>query len=202
MSKRIAKDDIDRFHDYKLHVPTRTIYMGSETFDSEGESGVDGLMAERFIKNITLLDSVSSEPITVLMNNVGGSEYDGFAIYDSIKTCKSLVTIKVFGHSMSMGSIIFQAADVRIMALTSRQMIHYGTWECGGHAKTAQKWSQEGLKIDKWMEKMYMAKIHEKMPEYTIEQLRALLDHDTFFTAQESVAMGLADQVLAETKKK
>lgn len=201
MSKRIVKDDIDRFHDYKIHIPTRTIYMGSENYDDEGEGGVDGLMAERFVKNITLLDSASDEPITILMNNIGGDEYHGFAIYDAIKCCRSKIIIKVFGHAMSMGSIILQAADTRIMAPTSRQMIHYGTWDAGGHAKTAQKWAQEGLKIDKWMEKMYLAKIQDKNPEYIMEQLKIQLDHDTFFTAQESVAMGLADQVLPERKK-
>lgn len=201
MSKRIVKDDIDRFHDYKLYIPTRTIYMGSESYDGDGEGGVDGLMAERFVKNITLLDNASQEPITVIMNNIGGDEYHGFAMYDAIKCCRSQVIVKVFGHAMSMGSIILQAADVRIMAPTSRQMIHYGTWEFGGHAKTAQKWAKEGSKIDSWMEKMYLVKIHDKNPEYTLEQLKALLDHDTFFTAQESVAMGLADQVLPETKK-
>lgn len=202
MSKRIVKDDIDRFHDYKIHTPTRTIYMGSETYDDEGEGGVDGLMAERFVKNITLLDSVSSEPITILMNNIGGDEYHGFAIYDAIKCSKSKVTIIVYGHAMSMGSIILQAADVRIMAPTSRQMIHYGTWEGSGHAKTAQKWAKEGLKIDKWMEKMYLVRIQQKNPDFNMEQLKVLLDHDTFYTAQESIAMGLSDQVLPERKKK
>lgn len=201
MSKRIAKDDIDRFHDYKLHIPTRTIYMGSESYDSDGEGGVDGLMAERFVKNIILLDSISSEPITVIMNNIGGDEYHGQAMYDAIKCSRSQVIIKVFGHAMSMGSIILQAADVRIMAPNSKQMIHYGTWAFDGHAKTAQRWAKEGTKIDSWMEKMYLARIQEKNPNFTMEQLKASLDHDTFYTAQESVAMGLADQVLPEIKK-
>ena len=198
MSK-FTRDDIDKFHDYSLYIPERTIFMGSEEFSlSEGESGTDGLMAERLIKNLTVLEHLNQNPITIIMNNIGGDEYHGFAMFDAIKTCKSHVTIKVLGHAMSMGSILLQAADTRIMGLTSRQMIHYGTWGIHDHAKTAQKWAEEGRKIDLWMESMYLARIHEKIPNFPIQKLRKMLDHDTFLTAQESIDLGLADKVLGE----
>ena len=197
MSRKFTKDEIDRFHDYSIHLPTRTLYMGSENNDSEsGESGCDGAMAERVVKNLHILDTLSAEPITILMNNIGGDEYHGFAIYDAIKACRSHVTIKVLGHAMSMGSIILQAADERVMAPTSRQMIHYGTWGVYDHAKTTQKWAKEGEKIDLWMERMYLGKIHDKNPKFTLRGIRTMLDHDTFLTAEESVELGLADSVL------
>jgi ATP-dependent Clp protease, protease subunit len=196
MAKRLNRDDVDKLHDYGVYIPTRTIYMGSESFTDEGdESGCDGNMAQRFIKNLLVLESISVDKITILCNNIGGDEYHGLAIYDAIRNCKSKVTIKVFGHAMSMGSIILQAADERIMMPNSRQMIHYGTWGYVGHAKTAQKWSQEGLKIDKWMERMYLEKIHQKHKDFTLDNLQKMLDHDTFLTAQESVKLGLADKV-------
>lgn len=199
MSKRVNRDDIDKFHDYSLYIPKRTIFMGSEAYDmSEGESGTDGLMAERTIKNLTILEGMSQEPITIIMNNIGGDEYHGLAIYDAIRACTSRVTIQVMGHAMSMGSIILQAADERVMAPTSRQMIHYGTWGIHDHAKTAQKWAEEGKKIDSWMEQMYLAKIREKHPDFTLSKLQKMLNFDTFLTAQESIFLGLADKVLGE----
>jgi len=199
MGKRINRDDVDKFHDYSLYIPKRTIFIGSEDNDIEhGESGTDGAMAERAIKNIAILEGISSEPIKIIMNNIGGDEYHGFAIYDAIKACESFVTIQIFGHAMSMGSIILQAADERIMAPTSRQMIHYGTWGIHDHAKTTQQWAKEGERIDKWMEEMYLEKIREKHPKYALSKLKSLLDHDTFLTAQESVDLGLADKVLGD----
>jgi ATP-dependent protease ClpP protease subunit len=200
MPKKVNRDDIDKFHDYGLYVPNRTIYMGSESYDENGEGGVDGLLAERIIKNINLLDTVSSEPITIIMNNVGGDEYHGFAIYDAIKCARSHVTVIVYGHAMSMGSIILQAADWRVMAPTARQMIHYGTSDVSGHAKTAQKWHEEHIKNDKWVEELYLSKIKEKKPNFDIGTIRLMLDHDTFFTAQESIYIGLADEVLKCSK--
>lgn len=201
MSKKFVKDEIDRFHDYSIYLPTRTINIGSEENSLEhGESGVDGAMAERAVKNLHILESLSKEPITVIMNNIGGDFYHGLAIYDAIKACESTVTIKVFGHAMSMGSIILQAADERIMAPTSKQMIHYGTWGYDGHSKTAQQWAKENDKLDRWLEDMYLEMIHEKVPDFSLAKLRKMLDHDTFFTARESVNIGLADKILGEEK--
>lgn len=196
---KLNRDDIDKFHDYNLYVPQRTIYMGSEHVsegDDFSESGCEAFMAERIIKNLLILDAQSGDPITIIMNNIGGDEYHCFAIYDAIKACRSHVTIKVFGHAMSAGSIILQAADTRIMAPTSRQMIHYGTWGIHDHAKTSIKWAVEGEKINGWMEQMYLEKIREKQTAHSLERLKKMLDHDTFLTAQESVDLGLADEVL------
>lgn len=199
--KRIKADDVDKFHDYSIYVPKRILFMASEEHSIEhGESGTDGGMAERMIKNLTILDTMSDEPITILMNNVGGDEYHGFAIYDAIRACRSEITIIVYGHAMSMGSIILQAADKRIMAPTARQMLHYGTWGVHDHAKTAQQWAKEGIKIDQWMENMYFDKIREKNSAFKLKQLKTMLDHDTFLTAKESVELGLADEILGEEK--
>ncbi len=196
---RVNRDDISFFHSFGIYVPKRLIYMGSERYDiNDGESGTDGSMAEHMIKNLNILESMSEEPITIIMNNIGGDEYHGFAIYDAIKACKSHITVKVFGHAMSMGSIILQAADTRLISETSRQMIHYGTWNFSGHAKTTQKWAEEGKKIDGWMENMYLQRIKEKKPKFTLEKLKLLLDHDTFLTAKESVDLGLADEVILD----
>ncbi len=195
MPRKPTRDEIDKFHDYGIYMPTRTIYMGSESTSDEGESGCDAFMAERTVKNLHILDSISDEQIVIIMNNIGGDEYHCFAIYDAVKACKSHVVIRVVGHAMSAGSIILQAADERVMTPTSRQMIHYGTWGTYDHSKTAQKHAAEGLKIDKWMEQMYLNRIKEKNPHFKMATLQRRLDHDTYLTAQESVDIGLADRV-------
>lgn len=202
MSK-FTKDDLDKFHDYSLYIPQRIIFMGSEAFSiSEGESGTDGLMAERLIKNLTILESLNSNPITIIMNNIGGDVYHGSAIYDVIQACKSHITIKVFGHAMSMGSIILQAADLRIMAPNAKQMVHYGyAGAPEQHAKTFQKWAKEYGKLDLWMEEIYLNKLKVIDPNFPIQKLRKMLEHDTFLTAEASVRLGLADKVLGQDEE-
>lgn len=200
MSKRLNRDDVDKFHDYSLYVPTRTIYMGSENVseDGEQEAGVNSTMAERQIKNLHILDAASEEPIMIVMNNPGGDVNHGLAIYDAIKACRSHVTVKVFGYAMSMGSIILQAADERIMSENASQMIHYGTMGIQSHVKTVYKHADESKRIDKWMETMYLNKIKEKNPHFTLARLQRMLHHDTFLTAKQSVELGLADKILGE----
>jgi len=199
MAKRISKDDTDRFHDYSLYIPQRILYMGSESVSAyEGEPGTDTFMAERQIKNLLILDTLSQDPITIIMNNIGGDVNHGLAIYDAIISCKSHVTIKVFGNAASMGSVILQAADERIMSPNSIQMIHYGYLGLDGHAKTAYKIADENKRIDKWMEKIYLQKIQEKQPHFSLQRLQRMLEHDTFLTSHQSVELGLADKVLGE----
>ncbi len=199
MSRRINKDDIDKFFDYELHLPSRTIWCGSVSYDTEGsETGTDFQMAERLAKGLWILDHAApsgDQPITILMNNLGGDEYHCFAMYDAIKACKNHITIIGMGHVMSAGSIMFQAADERIMTPNARMMIHYGTWGTHDHPKIAYKWAEEGKKIDALMRGIYLEKIKEKHPTYTEAELDKLLDFDTILSASEAVALGLADKI-------
>lgn len=198
--KKTINDDIEKFHDYSIHLPTRTLYMGSEHISESSfdESGTDASMAERLVKNIHILDTINQEPIVIIMNNIGGDPYHGLAIYDAIKAAKSEIIIKVFGHAMSMGSIILQAADERQMAENSRQMIHYGSLTIDGHSKTVDKQAKEEDKINRWMENMYLERIHEINPDFKLKKLQRMCDHDTFLTAKESVLLGLADKIIGD----
>lgn len=199
LMKKINRDDVDKFHDYGIYIPRRTIYMGSVDVSVEhGESGTDSSMVEFFIKNLMILEGMSDDPITIIMNNIGGDVNHGLAIYDAIKNSHHDITIKAFGSAMSMGSIILQAADHRIMSPNASQMLHYGTWAFDGHAKTGQKIAKENERQDQWMEQMYLEKILEKHPDYTIAKLKKILDHDTFLNAREAVDLGLADKILGE----
>lgn len=202
---KINRDDVDKFYDYELHIPSRTLYMGSVETDMEkGESGTDPAMAERMIKGLHILDRAApagDQPIIIIMNNPGGDEYDGIAIFDAIKACKNHVTIQVFGKAMSMGGIILQAADRRIMSPNSRFMMHYGTFSMDANAQDVYKWVAENKKVDKWMENLFLEKMQEKNPKITIKKLREMLKADFIVKAQEAVLLGLADAVLGEEEE-
>ena len=200
--KKTFKDNIDHFFDYDMYVPTRTIYMGSAEYSiSEGESGTDGKMAERLIKALHILDLDAPEgnkPITIIMNNPGGNEPDGMAIYDAIQACKNFVIIQVFGQASSMGSIILQAADERVLAPNAEIMIHYGHITVDDHAKSVAKLVENSKKRDKWMEDLYLEKIRVKHPDYQMAKVKHMCNFDHFLDAREAVNLGLADRILGE----
>lgn len=181
---KFKKDDVDQFMDNHIYLPTRTIYMGSmSSSDSDGESGTDYHMAETVVKALHILDNQDSlsmkgeKPINVIMNNIGGDVYHGMAIYDAISNCKNHVTIRVYGHAMSMGSLILQAADQRTMTRHSRIMIHYGNAGTNQHAKTLYKWANETKKFDQMMEDIYLDKISDR--KITLEKYLTLIDRQS-----------------------
>jgi ATP-dependent Clp protease protease subunit len=198
---KMNRDDSDRFHDYSLYIPTRTIYIGSESYDVEGnESGTDGLMAERAIKNLLILEHINQNPITVYLNNLGGDWQHGMAIHDQIKNAKSHVTIIANGYAMSMGGVILQAGDERVMTKHAKFMMHYGTMGLGStHSKIFERWAKENERINHEMEAILLERIKQVHPEFTIKKLQKLLDYDTILSAAEAVTYGLADKVFVET---
>jgi len=191
-----TKDDIDKLHDYSIYTPSRLIYIGSEQSDSDlNESGTDYLMAERLIKNIEILEHINADPITIIMNNLGGDFYHGMSVYDRIISSKCHVTIKAFGYAMSMGSLILQAADVRIMSPNATMMIHYGEAGIETTSKNFQQWAKEYDRTDGVMESILYKKMVEKNPDFKIKELRKMLSLDTFFQAEQALALGLIDQI-------
>lgn len=199
--KKSLKDDLTHFFDYDLYTPTRTVYMGSVSYTEEGESGTDGAMAERVIKALHILDMDAPEgdkPITIIMNNIGGDFSHGMAIFDAIKTCKNLVTIKVYGNATSMGAIILQAAHKRVLASGVEFMFHYGTLNLGGNAKDVYKHAEASKRKDEWTEQLLLKKIRSVHPEYPLAKVKHMLSVDTIISAQQAVDLGLADEILRD----
>jgi len=199
---RINKESIDRFYDYDIYTETRTIYIGSVESDMDkGESGTDAAMAERAIKGLHLLDTsapVGDKAITVIMNNPGGDYYHGMAIYDAIKSCKNHVTVVIYGHVMSMGSIILQAADKRVMTQNSTLMIHYGYINADGASKNFERIAAENKRLDKVTEKILLDRIKQKNPKFLPNKIKEMLEFDTFLTAEQALELGLIDEILGE----
>jgi ATP-dependent Clp protease protease subunit len=197
---RTKNDNVEAFHGYGIHVPTRTIFMGSESssdygLDSGTESGTDHAMAERVIKNLHILEQLGNEPIIIIMDNIGGDVWHGRAIYDAIKACRSHVTILVRGHAMSMGAYILQAADHRVMSPGAKIMIHYGHISVHGEALTVYKQIDAYKREDREMERIFLEKIIAKRPDFTIKRLRRMLSNDTFLNAKQAMDIGLADEI-------
>lgn len=188
---RLNIDDVDKLYDYGIYIPTKTIVTVGEC---------DEEFADKLIKGLHVLDSTNvDKPITIQLNNSGGDEYHGMAVFDSIRACKSRVIIIAKGHAMSMGSIIFQAADERVISPNAKQMLHYGTpvlADGEAHVKTQYKWTEECKKFSEWMENMYLERIREKHPNFKKKELINMLNFDTILSAEESVNIGLADRIL------
>lgn len=191
-------EDIDAYFGTGVSLPSNSLYMGSIDVvgKSDEESGTDFRMAERVLKGLDVLQNNSTEPITIYMNNVGGDEYHGLAIYDAIQTCRNKVIIKVFGQASSMGSIILQAASKRILAPHSVVMVHMGDLSASIDQRDIEAHTKEWKRINELVYDIYLSRMREKNSRYSINQLRDLLSTDRHLSPQEAVELGLADEVL------
>jgi ATP-dependent Clp endopeptidase proteolytic subunit ClpP len=186
---RINKESIDRWFDYDLHIESRTIYIG----DGEDGSGVGPKMAEKVIKAFTIFNTTPDKNVRVILNSKGGDWYDGMAIYDVIKSSPCEVTIEVVGAAMSMGSIILQAADVRVLHPNSTIMIHDGSDFFDGHARNMERWGDWSKVIRKQMYAIYAEKTGKDSKHW-----EKRCGHDYILTAEEAVEEGLADKIYGQ----
>ncbi len=134
-------DLIHQLHEFDIDLVSNHIYLmgidrGYEAVPGLEEPGIDYVISKRFIKNINMCMRVNPEkPIIIHMKSCGGDWQEGMAIYDSIRSCPSKVIILNYTHARSMSSLIFLAADKRVMMPNSYFMIHDGTYSIDGTLK-------------------------------------------------------------------
>ena len=199
-SKKYNHEDIYRCFEYNIDTCSRTIYIYSDISYPE-ESGVDASLAMNVIKGLNILDNYDEKSqkgesqINIILNTDGGAVSHGMAIYDSIKQCKNRVEIKVLGSAMSMGSIILQAGDERLMSENARFMMHYGSFYFSGHSIAANSWAEENKKYNDWMENLFLNIIREKNKNFSKKQLQKLLNEDAVLDAKEALKLNLIDKI-------
>jgi len=201
---------IDYVHDSDIDPEKNEIYLfGREELyaeDPESEPGVDYRMANRFIKNIRLLQSLNNEPILIHMKTNGGFWEEGMAIYQAIKACPNYVAILNYTWARSMSSIILQAADYRAMMPYSTFMYHDGTVGFGGTVRqfwteAAQMKASQEIMMDIYLDKAEDGPAWEGRSRSAIKKMmRSRMDRkeEVYLTAEETVEQGFADLVFGD----
>lgn len=177
--------------------PWQIIEQINQDVDTDWE--VNDYTVANAIKGLHILEKESTEPINLNWMSYGGDFDAGIALYDYIKTLKSYVTITCYGRVRSMGTIIMQACDERILSQNCLFMIHYGSaaYETS-HAKDFGEFAKVLEKDNTTMEDIYLDKIKNKHKSYTRKKLQDLMKYDKYLTPKEAIDLGLADSILGE----
>ena len=189
------KDQYDHLSDFFTHgvcTKTRTIWFEvGEGSDTEGKS------LDSFAKQLLILESVSMEPITIYMRNEGGEVGAGLAMYDLIQSSPCYITIIGIDSCSSMGSIVLQAADCRKLMGSSYLMIHDGLVVHSPNSKMSiENWRKLNDEHDQVCYDIYLKRLREVDPKFTLKRLKSMLICDTIFTAEKALAMGLIDEIV------
>ncbi len=201
-------DPVFQIHSNNIDIRANHIYLFGEdsyvTDSNEGqEPGVEWTMANTFIRNLNILMRKSDKPILVHMKTCGGLWEEGMAIYDAIKACPNKITILSYTHARSMSSLIFLAADKKVMMPHSRFMFHEGTMGYEGTVKQFRTEAEELEKVGHEMMKIYIDAMKEqgklkkkgkkKIEEWLIKQMDK--KEEVYFDAKQAVEYGFADEV-------
>ena len=202
--------DIEILHAYGLDIKNREIYLHSYFSETEYEPGTDYRSSIFFEKNLRYLNTLSSDPILVHMHMPGGDWEDCMSIYDNIKLSKSKVVILAHAKIQSASSVIFQAADYRILMPNSHVLIHYGSLSLDSEHKAALSsitWSEKecnkmiDIFVDQCM-KSGMAKEKKWKKMITKKHIMSQLANksDWILNAEEAVEYGFADGIFGDKK--
>jgi ATP-dependent Clp endopeptidase proteolytic subunit ClpP len=134
--------------------------------------------------------------LDIEINSPGGSVYDGYTIYQEIKSLRDrgvTVNATITGMAASMASVICMACDKVSMVKHGRMMIHDASSATHGNAEQLRKTADllDGISEN-------IAEIYADKTGMDKEEIREMMKRETWMNAKESIANGFVDEVLGE----
>ena len=156
---------------------------------------VNDMTANLVVAQLLFLEAENPDKdISFYINSPGGSVTAGMAIYDTMQFIKPDVSTLCTGQAASMGALLLTAGakGKRFILPNSRVMIHQPLGGFQGQASDIEIHAREILYLRE--------KLNRIMAHHTGQPLETIAndtDRDNFMSAEQSVAYGLVDKVIA-----
>jgi ATP-dependent Clp protease protease subunit len=160
--------------------------------------GIDDTVANDVMAQLLTLESMDPDrDIMMYINSPGGSFTALTAIYDTMQFIRPDVMTICLGQAASAAAVLLAGgAKGKRMALeNARILIHQPYSEGGGQGSDIEIQAAEIQRMRSLLEKM-LAKDSGK----PVEEVSKDIERDKILTAEEAVAYGIIDQVLASRK--
>lgn len=140
---------------------------------------------------VSELKGIEDDEVTLRINSPGGDVYEGLTIMNALRSHPATVTAVVEGLAASAASFIaVGGADRVVMRPTAELMIHEAMSFIGGNAAEMSRVVDDLDRISANLSTVYAERSGGDPAEWR-ERMRA----ETWFSAEEAVAAGLADAV-------
>ena len=155
-----------------------------------GQSWFDDTVTPRAFR--AELDAHEGETIVVDINSPGGDIFAGFDILDMLQSRKGVTRVRIPALCASAASIIAMGADPGelVMTRTGMLMIHNPLVSACGNAGDLREQAAVLDEITDIMVGVYMDRFKGEE-----SALRALLDAESYMTADEALGHGLIDRI-------
>jgi ATP-dependent protease ClpP protease subunit len=183
----------------RVHVSDKSWYAMQANGDTEqrtievfvyGEIGTWGITANQFVQDLRAMDDGVS-PVVAAFNSVGGDLFDGLAMHNALSRLGERCTGRVDALAASAASVAVCGAHRVVIASNAMLMIHNPWTYAAGDAESFRKVADV---LDQTMEAI-IAAYKAKAPDIDEPELRRLVAAETWLTANEAVALGLADEI-------
>ncbi len=162
---------------------TRTILLTGEIDKDQGE---------KIIRSLLMLESLSEDPVNLLIDSPGGDVDAGFAIFDMIRFVKCPVRILGMGLVASAAALVLLAVpkDRRFALPNSHYLIHQPLSGLRGVATEIEIHARE---LEKTRERIN--RIIAEETGQTMERVQKDTDRDYWMSAEEAQAYGLVSRI-------
>jgi len=184
---------------YSIGVAKRTENTAGNTNSEAMVYTFSGKVSEESVSQaISNLDEWSrrkpKNELKILLTSPGGDILHGLSLYDFILVLRNRghkVTVVIMGFAASMGSILAQAGDRRIMTPNAYLMLHEAATWTGGKSSEIE---EEMSTLRKFEEKLVT--ILCSRGNFTKEELKKKwFKKDLWFDAKECLKLGLIDEI-------
>ncbi len=172
---------------YSRLLKDRIIFLGEEVTD---------VSASLIVSQLLFLESEDpGKDISLYINSPGGSVTAGMAIYDTMQYIKCDVSTICIGMAASMGAFLLAGgAKGKRMALPNAEiMIHQPSGGAQGQATDIKIVADHILKTKKKLNEILAANTGQPL-----EVIAADTERDNYMSAEEAVAYGLIDSIVAK----
>jgi ATP-dependent Clp protease protease subunit len=156
---------------------------------------VDDITSDFVVAQLLYLDAQDPEKdVSLYINSPGGSVTAGLAIYDTMQYMRAPVQTICLGQAASMAALLLACGTPgkRFALPSSRVLIHQPWGGVQGQASDIGIQAREIIRL-KRLTIEYFARHSGK----SVEAVAADMERDFFMSAEEAVAYGLVDGVLA-----
>lgn len=159
---------------------------------------IDGEVNQResatFIYNLGKWSRQSKKPITVAINSPGGYVTEGLAMYDFAQMLRNQgikLTTVALGEAASMGGILLQMGDKRVMTPSSWLLIHEVSG--GSFGKTSEL--KDDLKFQERLQDLCLGILASRSTLSKAQIKKRWVKKDWWLSADEALNLGFIDEV-------
>lgn len=135
---------------------------------------------------------LGGKPLTVRVNSPGGDVFAAQSIYNQLKTYGGHITVRIDGLAASAATIVTCAGDTVIMPSNALYMIHNPATYTWGDANEMRTAANVLDTVRQTIINVYKKRTSNSL---TVEELAAMMDDETWLTAEEALAYGFVDQI-------